>query len=344
MLPSPATSAKRSGFRRIDVGPPRNITKRLLSRSRFTNLGIIILLLITLFSLYHNLRFWLASFATYPDTCLAPPTIRNSNQSAKFGSVLWATVTRPRSLKDLNHLVVIPGHAIWIGNDTGKRLDDSEWILEPYQKGKARLEALYQHIQRGKRGSSFIGGIHGQTRSNSIMTEAQSYLRLASSIDRSALPPDNFDRLTTEDHALDSFQNLLFSIARFKEYTGRYPEQITVVGYEFKRRRFEDLHRAAIHWPENKFNYHGIDPNDDEHVRIATEGERANGFIPYSKDTYGCHPPLLDKRQNRNPFQRFHSYYFSAPELDQLLDWCPETQTEGWTALFPQQLPWYNPG
>lgn len=146
MLPSPAISTKRNGFRRIDVGPPRNITKRLLSRSRFTNLGIIFLLLITFFSLYHNLRSWLASFATSPDSCTAPPTHK---QSAKFGSVLWATVTRPSSLEDLNHLVVVPGHAIWIGNDPGKRLDDSEWILEPYQKGKARLEALYQHIQQG---------------------------------------------------------------------------------------------------------------------------------------------------------------------------------------------------
>ena len=26
-----------------------------------------------------------------------------------------------------------------------------------------------------------------------------------------------FDRVTTEDYAMDSFQNLLFSIARFKE-------------------------------------------------------------------------------------------------------------------------------
>lgn len=195
------------------------------------------------------------------------------------------------------------------------------------------------------------------------MTEAQSYLRLASSIDRSALPQDSFNRLTTEDHALDSFQNLLFSVARFKEYTGRYPEHITIVGYEFKRRRFEDLHRAAIHWPKDKFSYLGVDPDDEEHVRIATEGEvrvrqitdkyitdnfvvsyqRANGFVPYSKDAYGCHTPLLDKRQSRNPFHRFHSYYFSAAELSRLLDWCPGTQTGGWMKLFPEQLPWYNP-
>lgn len=105
------------------------------------------------------------------------------------------------------------------------------------------------------------------------MTEAQSYLRLALLSDRSSSSKDISTRLTTEDHALDSFQNLLYSIARFKEYTGHYPERISVVGYEFKRRRFEALHRAAIRWSESKFDYYGIDPDDVEHVRIATEGE-----------------------------------------------------------------------
>lgn len=105
------------------------------------------------------------------------------------------------------------------------------------------------------------------------MTEAQSYLRLALLSDPTSSSKDISARLTTEDYALDSFQNLLFSIARFKEYTGRYPDRISVVGYEFKRARFVTLHRAAIRWPEDKFQYYGVDPDDAEHVRIATEGE-----------------------------------------------------------------------
>lgn len=44
-------------------------------------------------------------------------------------------------------------------------------------------------------------------------------------------------RVTTEEFALDSYQNLLFGIMRFKEVTGRWPAKITVVGYEMKRRR-----------------------------------------------------------------------------------------------------------
>ena len=51
-------------------------------------------------------------------------------------------------------------------------------------------------------------------------------------------------RATTEDYALDSYQNLLFSIARFHEYTGRWLSKITVIDYKMKRQRFTDLHRT----------------------------------------------------------------------------------------------------
>ena len=83
-----------------------------------------------------------------------------------------------------------------------------------------------------------------------------------------------FSRATTETYALDSYQNILFAIARFHEVTGRYPSQITVVGYEMKRRRFEELHRAAIRFPAQLFEYIGLDPpaTDDEAIK-AREGE-----------------------------------------------------------------------
>lgn len=35
-------------------------------------------------------------------------------------------------------------------------------------------------------------------------------------------------RALTEEHARDSFENLLFSVCRFRELTGTYPHNITV--------------------------------------------------------------------------------------------------------------------
>ena len=84
--------------------------------------------------------------------------------------------------------------------------------------------------------------------------------------------PNYIPRATTENYALDSYQNLLFSVARFHEYTGHYPEYITIIGYEMKRRRFTELHRAALRWPLAHFDYIGIDAEGEE-VVSAIEGE-----------------------------------------------------------------------
>jgi hypothetical protein len=46
---------------------------------------------------------------------------------------------------------------------------------------------------------------------------------------------------------------------------GRWPERITVVGYEMKRERFTALHRAALRFPVDRFSYIGIglDPREE---------------------------------------------------------------------------------
>ena len=127
----------------------------------------------------------------------------------------------------------------------------------------------------------------GQTRLSSTITEAQSYLNLAVSADVFHSPAP-FLRVTTEDHALDSFQNLLFSIARFHEYTGHYPTEITVVGYEFKRPRFIELHRAALRWPIQRFHYIGIDPQDPHNLTVAHD-EVSGGrhvILSFSQDFF----------------------------------------------------------
>jgi hypothetical protein len=81
----------------------------------------------------------------------------------------------------------------------------------------------------------------------------------------------------------------LFSIARFREYTGHFPSKITVVGYNFKRPRFEELHRSALRWPKQKFNYIGVDPDhaDDSNSK-AIEGEvRLFQIFPFKEKRSG---------------------------------------------------------
>ncbi|KAK2467850.1 hypothetical protein APHAL10511_000145 [Amanita phalloides] len=184
----------------------------------------------------------------------------------------------------------------------------------------------------------------GQTKSASTTTEAESYLRLALSSNvfgASKSPGKKHHRATTENYALDSYQNLLFSIARFREYTGNFPESITVVGYEFKRKRYVELHRAAIRWPLRQFQYIGVDAEDEQSL-TAQQGELNNGYNPYSRDLYGCHSFLTSKRRLRNPHFRYHPYHSSNPELMVLFNWCPGNADSNSSAIFPGSLPWSN--
>lgn len=79
------------------------------------------------------------------------------------------------------------------------------------------------------------------------LAESSSYLSLAHALDllpSTPIPEVNGQiplplnlRAATEEYALDSYENLLFAIARFHEVTGRWPGKITVVGYGMKQRR-----------------------------------------------------------------------------------------------------------
>lgn len=48
---------------------------------------------------------------------------------------------------------------------------------------------------------------------------------------------------------------------------------------------------------------------------------------------------LKEKRKKRNPTRRFHPYFSSAPELADLLDWCP-ADNSGLQGIYPETLPW----
>lgn len=149
-------------------------------------------------------------------------------------------------------------------------------------------------------------------------------------------------RMTTENFALDSFQNLLFSIARFYEYTNRYPERITVVSYAFKKKRFVELHAKALRWPTrssmiggtSRFTYVGIDDEGSEH-----KAPEDNAYKSFEVDMYGCWGRLQEKRKRRNANRRLPPYTATAPQLGLLLDWCPEYNSR-LQGLFNGWLPW----
>ncbi|WFD34532.1 hypothetical protein MCUN1_001373 [Malassezia cuniculi] len=310
-------------------------------------------------------------------------TVSNNQNTEARGTTDYSRYDMPdlpKNIPDLRHLVVVAGHAIWNGRDASAASSDSEWILEPYQRNS--VKTFVKHIAKGLEianadPSALLVFSGGRTRPQTLQSEAESYYRLALGLtqhiprfnttsqesqthdafqpfDGSPAPPQppsssgtNVDllRMTTEDYARDSFENLLFSIARFREFSGRYPERITVVGYGYKKERFVQLHARAVRWPRSRlladnsapFTYVGI---DDENLNgDLNKHEHEIKYRQFEADMYGCHGKLLNIRRRRNPARRVPPYAASAPEIADLIKWCPlpNIQLQG---LFPGWLPW----
>lgn len=243
---------------------------------------------------------------------------------------------------DAEHLIMVAGHSVIVsGHLQDAGTDEKDWYLLDYQKGRGLPQAILAHIRKGIQLAaldqhSLLVFSGGETRSSTgPINEGSSYFHVADAMHLWDEPRHNSigghasstvrARTIAEEFATDSFQNLMFSVCRFKEVTGHYPKRITVVSYSFKKKRFEELHAAAIRWPVNKFSYVGIDPDASTGFDIvaSSEGERTNSALPFESDPYGCNTKVLqDKRKQRNPFSRTPPYELTCPEMKELFNWC----------------------
>lgn len=241
----------------------------------------------------------------------------------------------------LRNLVMVAGHAVYTSTGCDKADGEASWFLESYQKHPGQALTFIQHIKAGVEVASsdenalllFSGG---ETRKDAgPRSEAQSYWTVAESANWFGAKKDVRWRALTEEHARDSYENLLFSICRFKELTGQYPLNITVVSYDFKEFRFANLHRLALRFPASHFFYKGT-PTSPSSAAAASKGE-ASVQMQFQQDPYGCAGSLRMKRFARDPFVRVIPYPVGCPELKGLFSYCG-------TGLFSGKLPWDNQG
>lgn len=230
------------------------------------------------------------------------------------------------------------GHAVMRLNQL-KSADKSEnaWYLLPYQLSQGFPAIISSHILKGielaksdKQSLLIFSG--GQTRKDVGPTsEAASYFYLAQE-----KKWDTFiaNQIYLEEFARDSFENLLFSICRFKEIQGEYPSKVTVVGFDFKSDRFTYLHRKAIKYPESNFTYVGLKPSDYRFDYSKSVNGESMAIQSFKQDMYGCNDiTLKQKRETRNPFKRSIPYELACPEIKNLLNWCGPD-------IIPDKLPW----
>jgi len=237
-------------------------------------------------------------------------------------------------------LVIVCCHATYIGDGPNGCGDENQWLLQDFQKSNAKTgkpsepETFMAHIVAG----SVMGEFHrkallifsGGRTTRSERTEAESYAMAW--INRGCL------QYALEDLATDSFQNLLFSILKFHELTGRYPHQVTVITHAFKERRFLELHAPAIKWPPQRIRVHGINPPFSlEELEETRRGEHQRGFKLFSEDPYGAHSPLADKRRERN----WNPHDIARLTQDEAVQWLLRwTGGETRREVFLGRLPW----
>eukprot|EP00756_Hemistasia_phaeocysticola_P045392 Hpha_TRINITY_DN19149_c0_g1::TRINITY_DN19149_c0_g1_i1::g.94882::m.94882 len=234
-------------------------------------------------------------------------------------------------LSKADHLIMVAGHAVLTTLDLHEVRSESSWYLQPAQRGQ--LGVYLRHIEEGVRlagedSRAILMFSGGQTRPEAgPRSEALSYWLAAEAQDWFSTPAVR-GRTLLEEGARDSFENLLFSLCRFREVVGAYPSKVTVVSYGYKRHRFADLHRSAVRFPEPRFRFVGVDPPSVPFTDTANVKH-------FSADPYGCQTNR-DLRRQRNPYRRAVPYgeEDSCPEMHELLHFCGP-------GLFPERkLPW----
>jgi uncharacterized SAM-binding protein YcdF (DUF218 family) len=159
-------------------------------------------------------------------------------------------------------LAIVCCHAIYEGSDP---THETNWRLQIFQRSAGlkpgeHLTFLH-HIQaavylRESQAVDTVVFSGGRTNpSCPDLSEAQSYLHALEYKQEGTI-----DALLLEEHATDSYQNLLFSILAFKKHHGYYPREIILITHTFKEQRFLNLHAKSIRWPSDRIRVLGINP------------------------------------------------------------------------------------
>jgi len=144
-------------------------------------------------------------------------------------------------------------------------------------------------------------------------SEASSYMDIAA-YENWWGAQDVGNRAFTERYALDSLQNMVYSLGEYRRRLGYYPERFIVVGWAFKAERYL-MHARDIAWCRD-FIYVRINnpPEENGILSSALAGESQKRLALIS-DPYLRGYKWTCQRETRNPFCYEEPYSQDVPEL-----------------------------
>lgn len=266
------------------------------------------------------------------------------------------------------NLIIVCCHAIFLPDAGSPEFPlhsphhEPNWLLAPFQKSDTTTgkpgehETFLSHVKAGldaltvgtdaehSPGSLLVLSGGATQRDRTPMSEARSYYHaaLGDELTDGHLHGGRAHRLYSqgyillEEDATDSYQNLLFSIVKFRKATGRYPKQIRVITHAFKTKRFLELHAPAIRWPKERIQVQGMDPvMASDELESVLRGEEEHGYAPWKRDPHGNGETLSKKRAERG---------WDASRTKDLAEGLEKDIQDLLKGDVPENLPWVGSG
>lgn len=237
--------------------------------------------------------------------------------NTKSQPLVGSSIVGTAAVKDYSQakrLVIVPGHAIYVGTDVAQTRDDKYWI------GGFPGEAKY-YVEHDLAGIDIAGNdpkcliifSGGQTREAAgPRSEAEGYWFLSDQFSWSNFN-DLKGRALLEDFARDSFENLVFGIGAFARVTGQMPVEIIVCGWGFKEDRYRG-HADTLRINPASFHYIRVNmPEGNENDVSTPLGGAMKGEMKtqadFAADPFGTYSTLRQKRLQRDPWLRGDNAY-----------------------------------
>ncbi|KAI9891507.1 MAG: hypothetical protein M1814_002630 [Vezdaea aestivalis] len=234
-------------------------------------------------------------------------------------------------LQPPQNLVIVCCHATWKGFSRKDAVGDNEpaeWLIAPFQVGET---------------PTFI-----------------THIRAGALAERLGLLQFNDSSVYAESSALDSYQNVLFSLLLFRRVCKAWPKRVTIISHAFKQQRLEQLHcQVALRLKDKNVIFRGFDPPD---MHVKPEGEMMKVVEEWREDPFGATKELRLKREGRDVLKEQEGWGWgertektarvgdafvekmllglTGEERSVLMDFLMWKGGKGGGEAFPAKLPW----